>query len=64
MSFMHTLKKEEREILRRVVRTVHMQYFPKEFQTDYEADKIISSIGPSTVEHLLKQGVDRKIDKL
>ena len=49
MTFMHTLKKEERDLLRRVVRSIHMQYFPREFQTDYEADKIIASIGPSTV---------------
>ena len=64
MTFMHSLKKEERELLRRVVRSIHMQYFPREFQTDYEADKIIASSGPSTVEHLIKQGKDRKIDQL
>ena len=64
MTFMHTMKKEERDLLRRVVRSIHMQYFPKEFPTDYEADKIIASIGPSTVEHLIKQGKDRQIDQL
>ena len=64
MTFMHSLKKEERELLRRVGRSIHMQYFPREFQTDYEADKIIASIGPSTFEHLIKQGKDRKIDQL
>tara|TARA_Y100001938_G_C7728044_1_gene253277 strand:+ start:153 stop:347 length:195 start_codon:yes stop_codon:yes gene_type:complete len=64
MTFMHTLKKNERDILRRVVRTVHMQYFPQDFQTDYEADKIIASIAPSTVAQLIKQGKDRKIDQL
>ena len=64
MTFMHTLKKNERDILRRVVRTVHMQYFPEDFQTDYEADKIIASIGPETVAQLIKQGKDRNIDKL
>ena len=64
MTFMHTLKKEERDLLRRVVRSIHMQYFPKEFQTDYEADKIIASIGTYTVEHLIKQGKDRQIDQL
>ena len=64
MSFMHTLKLEERAILRRVVRTVHMQYFPKDFQTDYEADKIIASIAPSTVAQLIRQGKDSKIDQI
>ena len=41
-----------------------MQYFPQDFQTDYEADKIIASIAPSTVAQLIKQGKDRKIDQL
>lgn len=64
MSFMHTLKLEEREILRRVVRKIHMQYFPKDFQTDYEADKIIASIAPEVVADLIKSGKDKKVDQL
>lgn len=64
MSFMHTLKVEERNILRKVVRNVHMQYYPKHFQTDYEADKIIASIAPETVAALIKAGKDKKVDQL
>jgi|TARA_R100000951_G_C2523728_1_gene144248 hypothetical protein len=64
MSFMHTLKVEERDILRKVVRNVHMQYYPKHFQTDYEADKIIASIAPETVAALIKAGKDKKVDQL
>jgi len=64
MSFLHTLKVEERDILRRVVRKVHMQYHPKHFQTDYEADKIIASIAPDAVAALIKAGKDNKVDQL
>tara|TARA_R110000744_G_scaffold208109_2_gene326813 strand:- start:347 stop:541 length:195 start_codon:yes stop_codon:yes gene_type:complete len=64
MSFMHTLKKEEREILRIVVRKVHMEYFPKEFKSDYETDKLIASIAPETVASLIKTGKDMKVDQL
>lgn len=64
MSFMHTLKKEERDILRTVVRNVHMQYFPQEFKSDYEADKLIASISPEVVASLIKAGKDMKVDQL
>tara|TARA_Y100001937_G_C7124466_1_gene334254 strand:- start:2099 stop:2293 length:195 start_codon:yes stop_codon:yes gene_type:complete len=56
MTFLHTLKVEERDTLRKIVKNVHMKYFPKDFCTDYEADKLIASIGPETIENLLKVG--------
>ena len=40
MSFTHKLNEEERRILRSVVKTVHLKHHPKQFCTDYEADKI------------------------
>ena len=49
MSFLHTLKVEERRILREVVKRVHLKHHPKEFCTDREADKVIASIGPKRV---------------
>ena len=64
MSFLHTLKKEERDLLRRVVRKVHMRYHPNEFQTDYEADKIISVIAPEVVAQMIKRGKDLKVDQI
>ncbi len=64
MSFLHTLKKEEREVLRRVVKKVHLIHHPKEFCNDYEADKVIASIGPEVVEQMIKFGKDRKVDQL
>ena len=64
MSFLHTLKVEERRILREVVKRVHLKHHPKEFCTDREADKVIASIGPEVVERMLKFGVDHKVDEL
>ena len=64
MSFLHVLKPEERDILRRVVKKVHLAYHPEEFCTDYEADKVIASIGPETIEHMIKFGKERKVDQL
>lgn len=64
MSFMHTLKVEEREILRTVVKKVHLVHHPKEFCTDYEADKLIAVIGPEVVAQMIKFGKDHKVDQL
>ena len=64
MSFMHTLTAEEREVLRRVVKKVHLAYHPKEFCTDTEADKVIATIGPEIVERMIKFGKDHKVDQL
>ena len=50
MSFLHTLSHKERRMLRNVVKTVHLKHFPKQYATDYEADKLIAVIGPETVE--------------
>jgi|TARA_Y100000361_G_scaffold27094_1_gene22037 hypothetical protein len=62
MSFLHTLSHKERRMLRNVVKTVHLKHFPKQYATDYEADKLIAVIGPETVEKLLKVAIDHKID--
>ena len=62
MSFLHTINEEERRILRTIVKKVHLKYHPKDFCTDYEADKLISIIAPEVVENLLKVGIDNNID--
>lgn len=62
MSFINTLSQRERETLRRVVRMVHMKHFPKDFASDYEADKIIETIGPEAAGKMIKLGIDRGID--
>lgn len=64
MSFLHTINEQERRVLRTIVKKVHMKYHPKEFCTDYEADKLISVIAPDVVERLLKVGADRNIDNI
>lgn len=64
MTFMHMLKPEEREILRRVVKKVHLAYHPEEFVTDREADKVIAAIGPETVDRMIKFGKDKQVDQL
>ena len=58
--FLHTLKKEDRDILRQVVKKVHLQHHPEEFCTNTEADKVINTIGPEVVERMIKFGVDNR----
>mgnify|MGYP003129254684 CR=1 FL=1 len=62
--FLHTINEEERRILRTIVKKVHLKHHPKEFCTDYEADKLISIIAPEVVEKLMKVVKDMKIDDL
>lgn len=64
MSFLHTLNREERDMLRTIVKKVHLAHHPKEFCTDREADKVISVIGPEVVERMIKFGTDHKVDQL
>jgi|TARA_R110002074_G_scaffold360624_3_gene533387 hypothetical protein len=61
---LHRLTKEDRDILRIVVKQVHFKHYPDQFCTDYEADKMIASISPSIVEKLTKVGKDMGIDRL
>lgn len=64
MSFLHTINEQERRVLRTIVKKVHLKYHPKEFCTDYEADKLIAIIAPEVVDRLLKVGKDMKVDEL
>jgi hypothetical protein len=61
MSFISTIKGSELDVLRKIVKSVNFKHFPKEFVTDYEADKLIDSLAPSTVARLLRVGVDSGI---
>ena len=61
---LHKLNKEDRDILRIVVKQVHLKYYPDQFCTNYEADKMISAIAPETIERLTKVGRDMKVDQL
>lgn len=64
MSFLHTLKVEERDLLRRIVKKIHLAHHPKEFCTDHEADKVIAVIGPEVIDRMIKFGKDNKVDQL
>jgi len=61
MSFISTIKGSELDVLRKIVKNVNFKHFPKEFVTDYEADKLIDSLAPSTVARLLRVGRDSGI---
>ena len=60
----HKLSKEDRNLLRIVVKQVHLKHFPKEFITDREADKFIASLLPHTLERIKEVGRNYNIDKL
>ena len=47
--------------MRTVVKKVHMQHHPKDFVTDYEADKIIEALGPDIAAGMIKAGKDRDV---
>jgi|TARA_R110000796_G_scaffold134029_3_gene249709 hypothetical protein len=64
MSRLHRLNKEDRDILRIVVKQVHFKHYPEQFCTDYEADKMISAIAPEVIERLTKVGKDMRVDQL
>ena len=59
MSFLNTLSQRERDTLRRVVKVVHMKHHPKDFVNDYEADKLIDSLGPEIAERMIRFGIDK-----
>jgi len=63
-SYSHYLSDEDRRILRIVVKNVHLKYHPKEFCTDWEADKMIAAIAPLTLEKLKEVGKKFKVDEL
>ena len=64
MSFLHILKPEESRLLRTIVKKLHLQYVPHEHISDREADKLIATICPATVEQLIKAGKDNNIDNI
>jgi hypothetical protein len=56
--FLSQLSERDLIRLREVVKRVYMKFYPVEFFTDREADKMIESLAPSTVERLIKAHVD------
>lgn len=62
MSFISTLSKKELNILRTIVKRVNFKHYPKEFVTNWEADKFIDNLAPETVDRLMKVGVDNGVN--
>lgn len=58
------ISKEDRDILRIVVKQVHLKHHPAGFCTDYEADKVIDVIAPATLEALKEVGKKFKINEI
>jgi hypothetical protein len=44
--------------LRAITKRLHMQHYPTEMVTDYEADRIIDVMAPDTMAYLIRQAVD------
>ena len=64
MSFLNNLSLKDRRRLRTIVKKTHLKHYPTHMITDYEADKLISVLGPQTVENLIKTGRDNNIGNL
>ncbi|BAQ86826.1 hypothetical protein [uncultured Mediterranean phage uvMED] len=47
--------------LRQAVKLRYMSDYPKEFMTDYEADKVLETLKPETLEMLHKMVVNKKV---
>lgn len=61
--FLSQLQWKDLKRLREAVKKQYMRFYPVEFFTDREADKIIESLGPVTAEKLIKRLVDQKEGK-
>lgn len=53
--FLSQLSWKDRQRLRRITRAVHMKHYPQELITDYEADRIIEAMAPSTQQYLIER---------
>ncbi len=59
MSFIASLAKQDLDLLRGIVRKVHLAYVPQDFATNKECDKLIESLGPEIAEKMIRFGVDK-----
>ena len=64
MSIFTKVAIKDLQILRKVVRTQHMKYYPASHVNDQEADRIIDSLSDNAREKLIKLAVDYGITKL
>jgi ligand-binding SRPBCC domain-containing protein len=63
VSFTSTITQQDRDLLRGIVRKVHLSSLVAKhghhFVTDHECDKLIDSIAPEVVENMIRFGVDK-----
>jgi hypothetical protein len=65
MSFINTIKRQDLDLLRGIVRKVHLGYVVEKFGksshlvSDAACDKLIESIAPEVVEDMIRFGVDK-----
>lgn len=59
MSFISAIGKQDLDLLRGIVRKVHLAYVPKDKATNKECDKLIESLGPEIAEKMIRFGVDK-----
>lgn len=59
MSFISTISSQDLDLLRGIVRKVHLRHVPKQHATEKECDKLIESLGPEIVERMIRFGVDK-----
>jgi hypothetical protein len=57
--FVHRLRREDRRLLRDIVKRVHFSQFPVDYITDEEADRVIAAQAPKVIEAMLEFAVDR-----
>jgi len=50
---------QDRQRLRRIVKTIHFKNYPKHLITDKEADKLIEALGPKVAEDLIKKYIEQ-----
>ena len=47
--------------LRTAVKIRYMKDYPKDFMTDYEADKVLETLSPVTLDQLYKMVTNKKV---
>jgi hypothetical protein len=63
VSFTSTIKQQDLDLLRKIVRKVHFAHvvdkLGESFIDDYKCDQLIDSIAPEVVENMIRFGVDK-----
>ena len=50
---------QDRQRLRKIVKTIHFKHYPKEFINDKEADKLIEALGPKVAQDMIKKYLEQ-----